>query len=161
MNRLVVLLVLLGLASPSCRSKRHIGEEFPFRSGFQSIRWGAPVSAVDSLTAKDTAWTKISSIDNLSTNGTIVVMKNKGREYYLEFDDRSRFFMMNYISGKQDLDTVRNRLQRYYGEPDRSGKGNENYQDRTWHIDADSIQLEIQLLETQKQYALKVLNKLK
>lgn len=158
MKRIILIITILGLVT-ACRSKRHIGEEYPFRSGFQKFKWGAQVSDVDSLIWKDTTWKKISSVINSNTNGRIVVIKDKEREYYLEFDESDRFFLMNYISGKNDLDSVRNRLQRYYGEPDQLEKTNENYQNHVWNIDADSIHLEIQMLVTHKQYALKVLNK--
>lgn len=159
--RLTFLFAVVFCLTSACRPKKHIEESHPFSRGFYAIPWGAPASAIDSLAAKDTAWTKISGVANLESNGSIVVVKRNEREYYLEFDSQNRFFMMNYISDQKDLDTVRYRLHRYYGNPDRSEKSNDNFQDQIWHIDSDSMQLEIQLLVTPKQYAFKVMRKIK
>lgn len=158
MKRVVLFITILSLAA-ACRSKRQVVEGSPFLTGFKSIKWGAPASAVDSLVSKDTTWKRISGIPNLETQGKIIVVKDTTREYYLEFDAKDRFFLMNYISGKNDLDTLRSRLKRYYGEPDRLEKTNINYENYAWDIEADLFHLEIQILVTHKQYALKVMNR--
>ena len=158
MKKLILLLLVLFVIS-GCRSKKHLGEEYPFHRGFEFVSWGAPVSAVDSAIAKDSIWKKISNVDNSDTGGKIVVVRDTSREYYLEFDRKGRFFMMNYISESGDVDTVRNRLKRYYGEPEELQKENANYREQFWKIEADSVHLEIQMLITQRQYALRVINK--
>lgn len=158
MKKLILIFSILSVLA-GCRSKKHLGEEYPYRRGFEFVLWGAPVSAVDSALAEDSIWKKISSVDNSDTGGKILVVRDTLREYYLEFDRKGRFFMMNYISDSRDLDTVRSRLKRYYGEPEWKEKEGLNYQEQLWKIEADSVHLEIQMLVTQHQYALRVINK--
>lgn len=158
MNKFMLLLLILFVVS-GCRAKKHLGDEYPFRRGFEFVPWGAAFTTVDSAIAKDSAWERISNVDNSDTGGQILVIRGKHREYYLEFDRKDRFFMVNYISDSNDVDTVTNYLKRHYGEPEHGTKGSETYQELLWNVEADSIHLEIQMLITQRQYALKVLNK--
>lgn len=158
MKKLILLLLILFI-TPVCRPKKHIGEESPFRRGFEFIPWGASESTVDSALVKDSTWKKVSRVDNSETGGKILVMRGKEREYFLEFDRKDRFFMMNYISDRDNMDTVQNHLKRYYGEPEQKNSSRETYQERSWRVEADSVHLEIQMLITQHQYALRVINK--
>jgi hypothetical protein len=159
MKKKLILLLLILSVFTGCRSKKHLGEEYPFHRGFEFVPWGATESTVDSALAKDSTWEKISRIDNSDTGGKIVVVRDTLREYFLEFDRKDRFFMMNYISDTGDVDTVRNHLKKYYGEPEQKKNSGETYQEQLWKVEADSVHLEIQILITQRQYALKVINK--
>jgi hypothetical protein len=157
--RTIIPLLIMVCVVAGCRSKRHLAEESPFRSGFGFAAWGVSSSEVDSLVARDTLWRKVTSVDNSTTQGKIIVVQDKRREYYLEFDSNDRFFMMSYISDTGDAEHIQRVLKQYYGEPDRSKKENENYQEQIWNVEADSVHLEIQMLITRRDYALKVLNK--
>ena len=134
-------------------------DEYPFQCGCYSITWGVGAAAMDSLAKRDSSWSKVSSITNSKTNGTIVVARHKGREYYLDFTESDKFYSMNYMAGRTDLDSVSVMIQRYYGEPDRSDRPNGHFEGKLWSIVGDSVNLQIELLITNENFSLKVLNK--
>ena len=153
------LVIFLILIIAGCRSKRHLTEESPFRRGLGPITWGASFALIDSLTAMDTLWKKVSTIENSQTGGHIWVIKESQREYYLEFDTKDRLYMISYIADTVDLDTMKKQLTKFYGEPEQNSKRVNSYRELSWNVEADSVHLAIQILITRKQYALKVENK--
>lgn len=151
--------VFIVLLMAGCRHKRNVTDQYPFRRGCYSIAWGIPAAALDTLVRKDSSWSRISWVLNSRTDGKIVVVRRKGRDYYLEFTERDKLFSMNYISERGDLDSVSAMILRYYGEPDKSERVNGNFENKIWQVEGDSVSLEIQLLITRNDYSLKVLNK--
>lgn len=152
-------LAVLTLLCSGCR-KRQVGDQFIFHKGFYGIPWGASVNRVDSLTAKDTTFKKISQVINMQTGGSIIVVQRHQRDYYLEFDTHDRLFYISYIAlyDQQDLDSVQVQLERNYGKPDQDERQDTPYDNKFWNIPGDSTRLEIQLLITDNSYSLKVSN---
>lgn len=157
MMRTFIIMISAAVLVTGCRSKKHFGDQSPYGDGIGGLKWGSPASKIDSLAASDSLWKKISMVENSFDGGTIVVAAHDKREYYLEFDTKDRLQMISYIADTTDADTVEKRLTLFYGEPKR--KYDASYMELNWKAETDSVNLEIQMLITRKQYALKVLNK--
>ncbi|MCB0832418.1 MAG: hypothetical protein KDC45_03040 [Bacteroidetes bacterium] len=143
---LVILFILTACSTPE-------PVEMPFAEGLFNIPWGCSRSFVDSVAAKDSTWKYISSIVN-STNGRqIVVLQRNEREYYLEFDNDGLLHVINYIADHADLDTVRTRLNRFYGFPVLSDSGGNGSFERSLWQDSERA-LEFELMVTRKSYSL-------
>lgn len=150
--------VLALIASTGC-FKDPYPRDAAFLQGFENIPWGGSSVLADSLVRRDSAWTKVSSIVRSQTRGPMVVVSRSSRDYYLEFDERDRFFRFSYIAPKDDLDSVEQLIARYYRAPASWDKSNPNFENKIWIAETDSVALEIQFLITKDQYALKIANR--
>jgi hypothetical protein len=154
----IVILAILVCGS-GCRHRRKVTEQYPFRNGCYSLAWGLGAASIDSLVQRDSSWSKISSVTNSQTNGMIVVARRKHCDYYLDFTENDKFYAMNYIAERSRLDSIAALLRSYYGEPDRLERSGDDYENRIWSILGDSVNLQIELLTTKKNYSLKVVNR--
>lgn len=143
----------LVLMAESCTHEKSSYANGPFYNGLPPLTWGSRLSALDSLINADTSVYLISRIPNLKTRGFSNRIRLQGQEMFLDYNDHNELGTIHLMATDTlgASDSLRARLQRFYGEPVLIVRP--NYRKEEWIIPHKDSDLLIRLIVTSGSYS--------